>query len=233
MFLRGPGPRTSDLGPGFPGPVTFCARKAIRRVNPAVSAFEAGTDDHAAHGRSDAETLARRAAAHDADAWAELFEAHYRSVYAFLRYRLRGAAEAEDIASQVFEIAYSRIDRFDYRGVPIEGWLIGIARNLARDHIKKYARRGYQEELLDTMTPPSPDEAPLVDLQQDIAQAMKQLTEDQQTVISLRFLLDRSVLETADLMQRSEDAVKNLQRRALAALQRALAGSAYETEAAR
>ena len=67
---------------------------------------------------------------HDADAWAELFEAHYRSVYAFLRYRLRGAAEAEDIASQVFEIAYSRIDRFDYRGVPIEGWLIGIARNL-------------------------------------------------------------------------------------------------------
>ena len=198
-----------------------------------MSAFEAGTDDHAAHGRSDAETLARRAAAHDADAWSELFETHYRSVYAFLRFRLRGAAEAEDLASHVFEIAYARIDRFDYRGVPIEGWLIGIARNLARDHFKKYARRGYEEELVETIDVASPDEAPMVDLQQDIAGAMKQLTEDQQTVISLRFLLDRSVLETADLMQRSEDAVKNLQRRALAALQRALAGSAYDTEAAR
>ena len=202
-------------------------------MNSAVSAFEAGTDDQAANGRSEAEALARRAAAHAPDAWAEIFDAHYRSVYAFLRYRLRGAAEAEDIASHVFEIAYSRIDRFDYRGVPIEGWLIGIARNLARDHIKKYARRGYEEELVDTIAPPSPDEAPLVDLQQDIAQAMKHLTDDQKTVISLRFLLDRSVAETADLMERSEDAVKNLQRRALSALQRALSGSVYETDAAR
>lgn len=199
----------------------------------AVSELEAGINDLAAQSRVDAEALARRASARDPEAWGAIFEAHYRSVFAFVRYRLRGAAEAEDIASQVFEIAYARADRFDYRGVPIEGWLIGIARNLVRDHIKKYARRGFEEELVDTIAPPSPDEAPRVDLNLDIAQAMKALTEDQQTVISLRFLLDRSVTETADLMARSEDAVKNLQRRALAALQRALAGTAYETDAAR
>ena len=199
----------------------------------AVSELEAGINDLAAQSRVDAEALARRASARDPEAWGAIFEAHYRSVFAFVRYRLRGAAEAEDIASQVFEIAYARADRFDYRGVPIEGWLIGIARNLVRDHIKKHARRGFEEELVDTIAPPSPDEAPRVDLNLDIAQAMKALTEDQQTVISLRFLLDRSVTETADLMARSEDAVKNLQRRALAALQRALAGTAYETDAAR
>lgn len=198
-----------------------------------MSELEAGINDLAAQSRVDAEALARRASARDPEAWGAIFEAHYRSVFAFVRYRLRGAAEAEDIASQVFEIAYARADRFDYRGVPIEGWLIGIARNLVRDHIKKYARRGFEEELVDTIAPPSPDEAPRVDLNLDIAQAMKALTEDQQTVISLRFLLDRSVTETADLMARSEDAVKNLQRRALAALQRALAGTAYETDAAR
>jgi len=198
-----------------------------------VSELEAGINDLAANGRVDAEALARRASARDPDAWGAIFEAHYRAVFAFVRYRLRGAAEAEDIASQVFEIAYGRADRFDYRGVPIEGWLIGIARNLARDHIKKYARRGFEEELVDTIAPPSPDEAPRVDLSLDIAQAMKVLTEDQQTVISLRFLMDRSVAETADVMARSEDAVKNLQRRALAALQRALAGTAYETDVAR
>lgn len=198
-----------------------------------MSELEAGINDLAAQSRVDAEVLARRASARDPEAWGAIFEAHYRSVFAFVRYRLRGAAEAEDIASQVFEIAYARADRFDYRGVPIEGWLIGIARNLVRDHIKKHARRGFEEELVDTIAPPSPDEAPRVDLNLDIAQAMKALSEDQQTVISLRFLLDRSVTETADLMARSEDAVKNLQRRALAALQRALAGTAYETDAAR
>jgi RNA polymerase sigma-70 factor (ECF subfamily) len=163
----------------------------------------------------------------DADAWGELFELHYRAVFGFVRYRLRGATEAEDIASQVFEVAYARADRFDYRGVPIEGWLIGIARNLVRDHVKKLGRRGFEEEFDETIELSEPDSADAIDLRQDLTQAMRALTEDQQEVLSLRFLLDRSVAETAVLMNRSEDAVKNLQRRALAAMQRALAAADY------
>ena len=56
---------------------------------------------------------------------------------------------------------------------------------------------------------------------------MRHLTEDQQTVLALRFLLDKSVAETAAIMNRSEDAVKNLQRRALAAMGRALGDAGY------
>lgn len=176
---------------------------------------------------NNAEEVARRAAAGDPEAWSAIFEAHYRGIYAFVRYRLRGVAESEDIASQVFEIAYSRASKFDYRGVPIEAWLIGIARNLVRDHVKKVSRRGYEEELQETTEFSESDSAPGVDLKQDIAAAMRGLTEDQQTVLSLRFLMDKSVAETASLMERSEDAVKNLQRRALAAMQRALVGTGY------
>ncbi len=154
-------------------------------------------------------------------------------MFSFVRYRLRRTEEAEDIASQVFEIAYARADRFDYRGVPIEAWLIGIARNLVRDHIKKIGRRGYEEELMETTAPSLPDASEIVDLRQDLAAAMQALTEDQQTVLSLRFILDKSVADTARLMERSEDAVKNLQRRALAAMQRALADLDYTGNAAR
>jgi RNA polymerase sigma-70 factor (ECF subfamily) len=175
----------------------------------------------------DAEELAQRAVRRDTGAWAEIFEMHYRAVFAFVRYRLRGATEAEDIASQVFEVAFSRADRFDYRGVPIEGWLIGIARNLVRDHVKKLGRRGYEEEFDETVEVSEPDTAEAIDLREDLGRAMRALTEDQQEVLSLRFLLDRSVAETALLMNRSEDAVKNLQRRALAAMHRALTGVEY------
>jgi len=66
------------------------------------------------------------------------------------------------------------------------------------------------------------------DLREDIRIAMQALTEDQQMVITLRFLLDRSITETAVNMSRSEDAVKLLQRRALAALQRQLGASYRE-----
>ncbi len=188
--------------------------------------LEVKADALAAEGRDDAE-VARRAAARDAAAWSDIFDRHWNAVFGFVRYRLRGAAEAEDIASQVFEVAYARADRFDYRGVPIEGWLIGIARNLVRDHIKKLGRRGFEEELVEAVAPPDADGIAALELRQDLSRAMHALTEDQQTVLSLRFLLDKSVADTAKLMNRSEDAVKNLQRRALAAMQRALAGSAY------
>lgn len=181
-----------------------------------------GTSEIAAVLPASAGDLARRAAARDAAAWSQLFEDHYRRIYAFIRFRLRGAAEAEDIASQVFEVAFNRAESFDYRGVPIEAWLMGIARNLVRDHVKKLGRRGTSEELADTMSDPAGDATLQVDMRRDLSVAMRVLTDDQQTVLSLRFLLDKSVSETAVLMARSEDAVKNLQRRALASLRRAM-----------
>ncbi|MEX0782942.1 MAG: sigma-70 family RNA polymerase sigma factor [Dehalococcoidia bacterium] len=173
------------------------------------------------------EALARRAAAREASAWGEIFELHYRAIFAFVRYRLRGADEAEDIAAQVFEVAYSRADRFDFRGAPIQAWLLGIARNLLRDHAKKLGRRGIPDELDELNAPAEPDAAAAVDLRHDLSTAMRSLTADQQEVIVMRFLLDKSVVETAELMSRSEDAVKNLQRRALAAMLRALAEAGY------
>lgn len=182
---------------------------------------------------AEAEALAARAVARDPSAWEQIFELHYRSVFAYVRYRLRALQEAEDIASQVFEVAYARADRFDYRGVPIEAWLMGIARNLVRDHIKKLGRRGFDAGLDETIEISEPDRAAAIDLRRDLLAAMGALTEDQQEVIRLRFLLDRSVAETAVLMDRSEDAVKNLQRRALAAMHRALTGADYPTDGMR
>lgn len=188
---------------------------------------EVQTDGPPAPGSQYAESLARRAVARDAGAWEELFDLHYRSVFAFVRYRVRSAEEAEDLASQAFEVAYANAGRFNYRGVPIEGWLIGIARNLCRDHIKKLGRRGIDSEFDDSIELSEPDSADAIGLRRDLLEAMQTLTGDQKEVLQLRFLLDKSVAETAAMMERSEDAVKNLQRRALAAMQRALGGESY------
>ncbi len=191
-----------------------------------------GESGNAEAQRAAQEALARRAAAGEEAAWGELFEAHYTAIFGFVRYRLRNPEEAEDIASQVFEVAYCRADKFDYRGVPIGAWLMGIARNLVRDQIKKRMRRGYEQEIGESVTPVQPDETTSVDLRQDIEAAMTHLTDDQQEVLSLRFLLDKSVAETAALMERSEDAVKNLQRRALAAMRRAMLQPDYAQDGA-
>ena len=173
------------------------------------------------------EVLARRAAAADPHAWSRIFEAHWSAVYRFVRSRIDDADDAEDIASQVFEVAFARADSFDYRGLPVEAWLIGIARNLARDHVKKAARRGRTRELAEDVVAPLGDTAGAIALSQDLRRAMRTLTEEQQAVLAFRFLMDKPVAETARLMQRSEDAVKKLQRRALGAMQRVLAAEGY------
>lgn len=195
----------------------------------AVRESEVNADDSAAEGRLDSDdaSLAQRAVRRETAAWSILFERHYRAVFAYVRYRVGNAAEAEDLAAQTFEVAYARADRFDYRGAPIEAWLLGIARNLTRDLAKKRARRGFTAELDDATAPAEPDRSAAVDLHHDLQAAMQHLTPDQQEVLALRFLLDRSVEDTAGIMSRSEDAVKNLQRRALAAMQRALANVGY------
>jgi len=188
---------------------------------------EGSIDEPVGDGWASDEALALRAVQRDAAAWARIFEQHYASVYAFLRFRLRGAAECEDIASQAFEVAYANAHRFDFRGVPIGAWLIGIARNLARDHIKKAARRGPATDIEDEPGLATPDGSDAADLRKDLSDAMKTLTDDQQMVLHLRFILDRSVEDTARAMGRSEDAVKNLQRRALAAMHRSMTASGY------
>lgn len=169
--------------------------------------------------------LAARAARQDRDAWSHIFDQHFRAIYTFVRYRVRNTDEAEDLASQVFEVAFRRAGSFDYRGIPIEGWLYGIARNVVRDHNKHAARHGEHLDIQESGDVSVPDASPHLEEREDIRLAMQSLTEDQQAVLTLRFLLDQSVAETARRMNRSEDAVKTLQRRALAAMQRAMAST--------
>jgi RNA polymerase sigma-70 factor (ECF subfamily) len=57
-----------------------------------------------------------------------------------------------------------------------------------------------------------------------VQQACAQLTEEQQQVLALRFGQEYSLEETATLLNKNVNAVKALQFRALAALQREIGG---------
>ena len=55
-----------------------------------------------------------------------------------------------------------------------------------------------------------------------MARALRRLTDDQRKVVVLRFLQGMNIVETAQLVSKTEDAVKKLQARGLQALRRAL-----------
>ncbi|MFD9371955.1 RNA polymerase sigma factor [Streptomyces sp. NPDC060020] len=76
----------------------------------------------------------------DPDAFAELFDAHARTVYNHA-FRLTGDwSVAEDVMSAAFMEAWRLRARVDPEGGSLRPWLLGIATNLARNHCRSNRR---------------------------------------------------------------------------------------------
>ena len=65
------------------------------------------------------------AAQADPARFADLYQANFHRVYAYVIRRTGSRAEAEDITSEVFERALVNLKRFEWRGVPLVAWLFG------------------------------------------------------------------------------------------------------------
>ncbi len=158
----------------------------------------------------------------DRAAFGQLYDLYVRRVYAFCALGGRSREEAEDLTAQTFERALRAIGRYEERGVPFSAWLLRIAAHVVADR----ARRA---EPLDAAAPLNDDDAGAAadvgpDWVEEWALAtwlrghLAALPEDQRRVVGLRYYEDRSFGDVATRMDRSENAVKQLLRRALAAL---------------
>lgn len=155
------------------------------------------------------------AAQKDPSRFAELYEAHFERVYAYVVRRVRDRHAAEDLTSEVFHQALANLGRFEWRGVPFVAWLLRIARNEIVDR----GRRGAREVLVADPDERA-DEAGHPDVEQHarLFRLVRALPADQRRVIELRFVEQKSIREVAEEMGRSEGAVKQLQFRGIEAL---------------
>jgi RNA polymerase sigma-70 factor (ECF subfamily) len=126
------------------------------------------------------------------------------------------------MTQEVFLRAYQGIGNYRFRGIPFLGWLLRIAHNLVVDFYRKEGKR--QFVLLDDAWMPSPDNpVTMAENNLDITEirkAMSSLPPAQQEAFSLRFVAGLSVSETAEVMGKSEGAVKTLQHEAVVKLRR-------------
>lgn len=155
-------------------------------------------------------------------AWERLQSHSLDRVFAYLLLHCPQREDAEDLTAEVFAAAIASVDRF--RGdARIETWLIGIARRKLVDAARKRARR---PEVLASDLGDDPPEIPsgsgsapdqcLADRerQDEVRRAVLQLPAPQREALWLRCVHQLSLAETARVLQRSEDAIKGLLRRA-------------------
>ena len=86
------------------------------------------------------QTLIEQLRRGDRAAFAMVIERNQRSVYGYLRARLQQASDADDMMQEVFLRFYLAQARFDSTAL-IRPWLLGIARNLLREHVRDVKRR--------------------------------------------------------------------------------------------
>jgi RNA polymerase sigma-70 factor (ECF subfamily) len=112
----------------------------------------------------------------------------------------------------------------------LKGWLISTASHVVADHLRQLYRRP-TEAITDSVADLGPGPQNEFDLREQnntVQQAYAQLTSEQQEVLALRFNQGYSLEETAHAMKKNVNAVKALQFRALAALQRQIGEVDYE-----
>jgi RNA polymerase sigma-70 factor (ECF subfamily) len=154
------------------------------------------------------------AAQRDPRRFAELYEANFDRVYAYVARRVPTRDEAEDVTAEVFHQALAGLANFEWQGRPFVAWLLGIASHLIARRWQRAADvSGVEVDDLDVaMTSGHAERQAL------FSQLLERLPQDQRHVIQRRFLEQRSIREIAREMDRSEGAVKQLQFRALETL---------------
>jgi RNA polymerase sigma-70 factor (ECF subfamily) len=178
--------------------------------------------------------LVTRAQAGESDAYAEIYAAYHGLIFRYVRARVRGHHLAEDITADVFTKALDRIHAFTWQGRDFGAWLVIIARNRILDHLKSARYRlelSTGDTLPDRPTPAesNPEAAVLAYLSNlDLLTALGKISREQRDCLTLRFLRDLSVSETARAMGKSVGAIKALQYRAVRSLARLLHGSGGE-----
>jgi RNA polymerase sigma-70 factor, ECF subfamily len=153
----------------------------------------------------------------DCDAFGALYDHYHVAVYRFVYYRVGSVALAEDLTSETFFRALRGMGSFRWQGKDFGAWLMTIARNLTTDHFK--AGRTRLEYATEDMSPhdgatEGPETAVLASLTNEaLLGALTELPHEQRECLVMRFLQGLSIAETAQVLGRSEGAVKQLQLR--------------------
>lgn len=173
----------------------------------------------------DEEGLVRRAQQRDTEAFSLLYEAYFDKIYRYTVLRVRNETEAEDITQQVFMKMLQSITSYKMKGVPFSSWIYRIAHNQVVDFLRQQNKKSTINiegiPLLDMIDDPQQEMERKIDIEQ-LKQAIQKLTQAQQEVLSLRFTGELSIAQCAEVMGKSQGAIKALQHSAVLALRKSL-----------
>ncbi len=200
-------------------PRTFAAHSADQRPLAAADVRPAVAVENEAH-----RALVAAVQRGDDRAFATLIELYQNTIYGFLRARLIEPADAEDLCQEVFLRCYLGREKLS-RAAAVGSWLIGIARNLLREHVRRVQRRkevAWTELCLELDALASEHDEQHDDALAHLPVCLDSLGQSAREAIEMRYRHQLRMTQIGERLRRSEGAVKLLVHRARAALRHCL-----------
>jgi len=169
--------------------------------------------------------LVERAQA-DPLAFAALYDRYVDRVYNYVYQRVGNHADAQDLTARTFLKAFSNLERYEFRGIPFSGWLYRIAHNA----IANWYRDRHRHPMISlgalsgqTMEADRPDDlSEAEESRRALLRAIRRMPTERQELLVLKFSEGLSNTQVAQIMGRSEGAIKSLYHRTLLALRKEL-----------
>lgn len=168
--------------------------------------------------REDEDEIVKKAKKGDEKAFGWLYDQYMPRIYRFVFLKVSRKEDAEDLSHQVFLSAWQNIRNYEFRGFPFSSWLYRIAGNAVIDYYRTWKSYQSLETVPEEMVAQSPRLAKEIDQSFDISLikgAIQKLEPDQQNVVIMKFVDDLSNKEIAEILGKSEGAVRVIQHRAL------------------
>ena len=175
--------------------------------------------------------LLGRVSARDREAFAALYRALERPVYAFVMQKLNDSSEAHDIVNETFLDVWKNAGTFEGRSA-VKSWIFAIAYRRVIDLIRKRSKLQVQEALPETADDGISAENCLLAAESGahLHHCLAQLKDDQRIAIRLSFFDDMSYREIANVVNAPEGTVKTRIFHAKQALLRCLSGRLSEKD---
>ena len=168
--------------------------------------------------------LVKRVQIGDETAFAELYDEFANRIYAFIRIKVFGSNEVEDILQDVFIKAWNGTKKLKLEDLNYSAWLYKVASNTINDHYRK-SYRGAQtvplEEAKETVAKENTTAS--INLEFDkkiIKENLEKLPTHFKEVIELRFFQEFSINETAEILNKNNVTIRVWQYRAIKQLEK-------------
>ena len=171
----------------------------------------------------DLKVLVQQAKYGDSTAFSHLYDYYLTPIFRFIYFRVGTKEDAEDITQHVFLKAWNALGDFEHEGKSFSAWLYRIARNTTIDYWRKKKSISIDPAADIFLKQQDPRNNPAEAASQKeeaeiIRNSLYMLNEDQQTIITLKFIEGLSNVEISSITGKSEGAIRQAQSRGLKAL---------------